>query len=274
MAKKTDKQTALAQNFLRSSKLVRLLLDTSSIEASDTVYEVGPGRGIITAELAQIARNVIAIEKDPALARQLCRRFEGVSNVQIITNDFLQYCVPATEYKIFANIPYNITAGIVRKILYTPPVPSEAYLIVQKEAAEKFSGNPDETQFSILAKPLFDIQIIRELRKTDFEPVPGVNSVLLRIKKRHPALIRNEDIFLYRSFVRYGFGRWKSSLKLIFKPIFTYQQWKHLSKDLHFPLNANPTKLTFEQWLGLFECFKQRVPERKQACITQVKVPR
>lgn len=272
MPRKSDKQIALAQNFLRSSKLVRLLLDTSSIESSDTVYEVGPGRGIITSELAQIARKVVAIEKDPDLARQLCRRFEGFSNIQIITNDFLQYHIPTREYKIFANLPYNITASIVRKILYMPPVPSEAYLIVQKEAAEKFSGNPYETQFSILAKPLFDIQITRELRKTDFEPMPRVDSVLLRIKKRHPALIRNEDVFLYRSFVRYGFGKWKSSLKLNFKPIFTYQQWKHLSKDLHFPLNAVPTRLTFEQWLGLFECFKQRVPKVKQACITQVKM--
>ena len=272
MAKRSDKRVILGQNFLRSSKLVRLLLETSSIEASDIVYEVGPGRGIITAELARVARNVIAIEKDPDLVRQLCRRFESVRNVQIITQDFLQYHIPAREYKIFANIPYNITAGIVRKVLYTPPVPSEAYLIVQKEAAEKFSGNPDETQFSILAKPLFDIQIIRELQRTDFEPVPNVDSVLLRIKRRHPALIRNEDLFLYSSFVRYGFGRWKKSLKLIFKPIFSYQQWKHLSKDLHFPLNAIPGKLTFEQWLALFECFKQRVPKSKQACINSAQI--
>lgn len=272
MARKTDKRIALAQNFLRSSELVRSLLDTTSIESSDTVYEVGPGRGIITAELAPMARKVIAIERDPDLARQLCRRLEDFRNVHIITNDFLRYHIPAGEYKIFANLPYNVTAGIVRKILYTPPVPSEAYLIVQKEAAEKFSGKPAETQFSILAKPWFDIQIIRELRKTDFEPVPNVDSVLLRIRKRHPALIRNEDVFLYRSFVRYGFRRWKSSLKLIFKPIFTYRQWKHLSKDLHFPLNAIPSRLTFEQWLGMFECFKQRVPKIKQARIQQVQM--
>ena len=271
MARKADKQIALAQNFLTSEKLVRQLLETSSIGPSDTVYEIGPGRGIITAVLAQIARRVIAIEKDPDLARQLCRRFEG-GNVQIIANDFMQYHVPAREYKIFANIPYNITAGIVRKILYTSPVPSEAYLILQKEAAEKFSGNPQETQFSILAKPWFDIQIIRELRRTNFEPVPSVDSVLLHIRKRHQALIRNEDVFLYRKFVRYGFGRWKRSLKLIFKPIFTYQQWKHLSKDLHFPLNTTPSQLTFVQWLGLFECFKQRVPGIKQAYIEQVKM--
>ena len=267
MAKKSNKQILLAQNFLRSSKLVRSLLDTSSIGSRDIVYEIGPGRGIITAELAPIAHKVIAIEKDRTLARQLCQRFQDVDNVQIIANDFLMYHICDREYKIFANIPYNITASIVRKIFYAAPVPSEAYLIMQKEAAEKFSGRPHETQFSVLAKPLFDIQIIRELRRTDFEPVPKADSVLLHIKKRPSALVRKEDAFLYHSFVCYGFGTWKNSLKLIFKPVFTYQQWKHLSKNLHFPLNATPSDLTFEQWLGLFECFRQRVPSNKQAFI-------
>lgn len=267
MAKKSNKRAVLAQNFLKSAKLVRSLLDKSSIESGDIVYEIGPGRGIITAELAQTVRKVIAIEKDPILAQRLRTRFRDVDNVQIITNDFLGYHVPDREYKIFANIPYNITACIVRKILYAFPVPSEAYLIMQKGAAEKFSGSPNETQFSILAKPRFDIQIIRELRRTDFEPMPSVDSVFLHFKKRHSALIRDEDAFLYRRFVRYGFGTWKNNLKLVFKPIFTYVQWKHLSKDLHFPLNAIPSDLTFEQWLGLFECFKQRVPRSRQAYV-------
>ena len=265
MTKKSNKQILLAQNFLRSSTLVRSLLDTSSIGSEDIVYEIGPGRGIITAELAQIVHKVIAIEKDPNLARHLRQRFQGVDKVQIITNDFLAYHISDREYKIFANIPYNITACIVRKIFHTSPAPSEAYLIMQKEAAEKFSGRPHETQFSVLAKPLFDIQIIRELRRIDFEPVPNIDSVLLHITKRPSSLVQKEDAFLYRSFVCYGFGTWKKSLKLIFKPVFTYQQWKHLSKDLHFPLNAIPSSLTFEQWLGLFECFKQRVPSNKQA---------
>ena len=267
MSNKSQKQIRLAQNFLRSSKLVRQLLDASSIEATDVVYEIGPGRGIITAELARIARKVIAIEKDPVLAGQLRRRFQNVANLEIITRDFLQYHVPDRAYKIFASIPYNITADIVRKILFAYPVSSEAYLVMQKEAAEKFSGSPKETQFSLLAKPLFDLQIVRGLRRTDFEPVPSVDSVLLHIQKRHPLLVRDEDAFLFRSFVRYGFGRWKKSLKLIFKPVFTYEQWKRLSRDLHFPIDATPSGLTFEQWLGLFAFFKQRVPSQKQACL-------
>lgn len=267
MAKKSYHQIVLAQNFLRSSKLVRLLLDTSSISSSDIVYEIGSGRGIITAELARNARKVVAIEKDPMLARKLCTRFQALDNVDIITGDFLQYHIPHNEYKVFANIPYNVTADIIRKILYGTPVPSEAYLIIQKEAAQKFSGTPRETQFSILAKPLFELQIIRELRRTDFEPIPGVDSVFLQIKKRPWPLVQKADISLYHTFIRYGFGRWKHNLKLIFKPIFTYPQWKHLSRDLCFPLDATPSHLTFEQWFGLFESFKQRVPGNKQAYI-------
>jgi 23S rRNA (adenine-N6)-dimethyltransferase len=264
---KIRKQMALAQNFLRSSKLVRSLLEASSIGAYDLVYEIGPGRGNITAELAQVAREVIAIEKDPDLAWGLRRKFESANHVQIIHGDFLRYRVPDWRYKIFANIPYNLTADIIRKILYMHPVPEEAYLIMQREAAEKFSGFPSETQFSILAKPMFEFRVLRELRRTDFEPVPHVDSVLLQVKKRPATLVRPEDTFLYRRFVHYGFSTWKHNLKLIFKPVFSYEQWKHLSKDLSFPLDVIPSKLTFEQWLGLFECFKQRVPANKQAYV-------
>ena len=273
MAKKPHNRCTLAQNFLRSSKLVRRLLDTSSIESGDVVYEIGPGRGIITAELSKIARRVVAVEKDPILVRQLYSRFQAADNIEIVANDFLHCHIDDRAYKIFANIPYNVTADIVRKILYSSPQPSEAYLIMQKEAAERFSGSPRETQFSILAKPWFDFRIIRTLRRTDFEPVPSVDSVFLHIKKRDSRLLREEDVFLYRRFVRYGFGRWKASLKLIFKPVFTYPQWKHLSRDLHFPLESTPSALTFEQWLGLFECFKQKVPRNKQACVRGIGQP-
>ena len=267
MSKTSSNQLRLAQNFLRSSRLVRSLLDVSSLAPADTVYEIGPGRGIITAELARIASRVIAIEKDSFLAEKLRRQFQAVKNVAIISGDFLQYHIHHTQYKIFANIPYNVTADILRKILYTAPSPTEASLVMQKEAAQKFSGSPYETQFSILAKPMFELQILRELRRTDFEPVPHVDSVLLQIKRRPAPLLQKEDLSLYRSFVCYGFGRWKRSLKLIFEPVFTYPQWKHLSHDLYFPLNATPSQLTFAQWLGLFECFKGKVPTYKQAYV-------
>jgi 23S rRNA (adenine-N6)-dimethyltransferase len=270
METRHQSQICLAQNFLRSPKLVRRLVGMSSIGPSDTVYEIGPGNGIITAALASVARQVIAIEKDPELVRRLRERFRSLENVEIVEKDFLAYSfrrVPSltvgrqtrtSEYKIFANIPYNITAQILRKILYERSDIDEGYLILQKEAAKRFSGSPKETLFSIMAKPFFEFQILSQLRRTDFRPVPNVDSLLLSIKRRTRPLIETRDVAPYREFVQYGFGRWKPNLKLAFKHVFTYKQWKRLARDLDFRLNATPTELSFEQWLGLYHAFDRR----------------
>jgi 23S rRNA (adenine-N6)-dimethyltransferase len=271
METRQHRRIYLAQNFLRSPKLARRLVGMSNIGPSDTVYEIGPGNGIITAALASVARQVIAIEKDPELVQRLRKRFRLLDNVEIVEQDFLAYSfrtslgigVPAqrqqtriAEYKVFASIPYNCTAQILRKILHQRSMLSEAYLILQKEAAKKFSGLPRETLVSILIKPFFEFEILSYLRRTDFCPVPGVDSVLLSIKRRTRPLIETQDVAPYRDFVQYGFARWKPNLKLGFKNVFTYKQWKRMARDLKFPLNATPTDLSFEQWLGLYRRFK------------------
>lgn len=267
METRQHRQVCLAQNFLRSPKLARQLVGMSTIGPRDTVYEIGPGKGIITAALASVARHVIAIEKDPDLVRRLHERFRLLDNIEIIEKDFLTYSFRtrrgngALEYKIFASIPYNITAKVLRKILYERSNIGEGYLILQKEAAKKFSGSPKETLFSILAKPFFEFQILSELKRTDFWPVPNVDSVFLSIKRRPRPLIERQDVASYRDFVQYGFERWKPNLRLAFKKVFTYKQWKRLAHDLDFPLSATPTELSFEQWLGLYHALMHRPPQ-------------
>ena len=258
METRRQKQISLAQNCLKSPKLVHRLVRMSNVGLSDTVYEVGPGNGIITAELASVAREVIAIEKDPELVRHLRERFRAVKNVSIVERDFLNWQTPVSAYRIFANIPYNRTAQIVRKILHDRSGLAEAHLIMQREAARRFSGSPRDTLFSILVKPFFDFQILLQLKRTDFWPIPNADSVLLEIKRHVNPVIAPQDVASYREFVHYGFGRCKPNLKLAFKKIFTYRQWKHFAKDLEFPLNAKPTELSVEQWLGLYQRFKEK----------------
>src|SRR5690349_8441827 len=150
MQTRPRRQICLAQNFLRSPKLARRLVGMSKIGREDIVYEIGAGDGIITAVLADMARQVIAIEKDAALVHRLRERFRPFGNVEIVEKDFLDYVFrnrrsDDSEYKIFGNIPFNITAPIVRKILYGRSNIREAHLILQKEAAKKFSGSPKES---------------------------------------------------------------------------------------------------------------------------------
>jgi 23S rRNA (adenine-N6)-dimethyltransferase len=109
-----------SQTFLTNPQLVDHLLDRSSIGSDDVVYEIGPGDGLITARLARRCRRVVAVEIDPDLAGQLCRRFAGLPHVTIRNEDFLQTRLPMTAYKVFANIPFNITAAIVTKLITAP----------------------------------------------------------------------------------------------------------------------------------------------------------
>lgn len=221
-------------------------------------------KGIITNELAGIAGEVIAVEIDPQLVEQLTQRFQKRRNVRIIEGSFLNHPIHEDPYKIFANIPFNRTSAIVRKILFGKNPPTEAYLVLQEEAALKFSGKFEEALFALTAKVVWDLEVIFRFRRSDFDPMPNVNAVFFRARRREKPLIEKQEIPIYEKFVAYGFGRWKRNLKLGFKPIFTYPQWKRLSKDLGFPIQSTPTELSLEQWIGLFECFQKRVPDFKK----------
>lgn len=245
-----------SQNFLKSSRLVAALLDTCDIHCCDTVYEIGPGKGIITEQLAQRCRRVVAIEKDPILAATLQHTFAGVHNVTIHEGDFLQYRLPAAPYKVFANIPFNITTAIVTKLTAAPCPPEDAYLSMQVEAARKFLGQPRESLYAVLLKPWFEIAIVHRFRRHDFMPEPRVDVVMLRLRKRGPPLIEQRDRQLFRDFVVHCFTVWRPTVRDILKDIFTFGHMQHVSRDAGIDLSATPSSLTFEQWLALFDYFK------------------
>ena len=140
MSASNRQRVLYSQNFLKDPNLVALLLDQSSLESDDVVYEIGPGKGLITRQLALRYRQVIAIERDPHLSAWLQREFASWSNVTIHYGDFLFYNLPRQPYKVFANIPFNITAAIVAQLTAAQRPPEDAYLCMQKEAAEMFLG--------------------------------------------------------------------------------------------------------------------------------------
>lgn len=246
-----------SQNFLKSPALVDQLLNKSDIHADDIVYEIGPGKGIITERLAQRCRQVIAVEKDVELADSLRSRFASTPNITIHLGDFLEYCLPSSHYKMFANIPFNITSAIVAHLISAPVPPDDTYLVMQREAAEKFLGQPRESLYAILLKPTFEPELLHHFRRSDFTPAPRVDVVMLRLRKRGPPLIVPKDMPLFRDFVIYSFTTPQSSLRSTLKGIFTLPQLKQLSRNLSVDLADTPTSLSFEQWLSLFHLFKE-----------------
>jgi len=261
-------RTQYSQNRLRSRALIGALLDKSSITKGDIVYDIGAGCGIISEELAKRQARVIAIEQDNELFNKLKLKLGDNPLVTMRHGDFLAESLPSRErYKVFANIPFIATAGIVRKMLFSQNPPADCYLVMQKEAAWKFAGIPTETLFSLLLKPWFEFRIRHAFRKTDFFPVPTVEIVLLQVERREQVLIEAEYARLYRDLVVYGFRQGKPTLKNALKGIFTYSQYIRLSRDLGFQPESRPTDLDFKQWLVLFNFFSRRIVREQREVV-------
>jgi 23S rRNA (adenine-N6)-dimethyltransferase len=254
-----------AQNLFRDSVPVRRLVDRADLGAGDVVYDLGAGTGMITRELVRRNARVIAVEMDSNLARRLRERFRSQA-VTILEQD-LEQVEYESPFKVVANIPFNLTAVTLKRLLVSGPYPQEALLVLQREAAGKYAGVPRENEVSLKAKPWFDLSIVQTFRPTDFVPAPAVEVVLLRILRRREPLLPETQRFAWHSFVSYAFGRSKQTLKLAFKHVFSNLQWKRLARDLGFESDATLTNLDLKQWLGLFRFFQEGISADRQRIV-------
>jgi len=260
-----QKEIKISQNFLKSPKFVLSLIEQSDISKDDIVVEIGAGKGIITKQLSLKCKKVIGIEYDYNLATKLREKFSDLDNIEIVKEDFLKYELPKFPYKVFSNIPFNMTADIVIKLLESGNPPLSTYLILQDKAAGRFIGNPVATnsQTSILLQPFYDMGIITRISRNEFSPVPNVNAVLAKFIKKENPLVDSRSKKEYRDFIIYGFNQWKSTVLSAFKEVFSYKQTKIIRNNLKLE-DLKPTELTLQQWLGLFETYMECVPDNKK----------
>lgn len=220
------------------------------LDPSDLVVEVGPGRGILTTELAQRAGRVVAVEIDPALAEAVEERFHEEPRVQIVRGDFLAFPIPPGA-RVVANLPYGITADAVRHVVASGAV--DAHLVVQREAAERFAGHPwgGESLPSLTLKPWWHVEVTRALQRTDFDPPPSVESAVLWLARRRPPLLRVQERPAYERFLAATFGQGRTTGEVLGR-VFTRPQIDRLRRDLRLDLAAPPSGTSFDRWLALY----------------------
>lgn len=231
-----------SQNFIRNPSLVKELLQRSTIKAGDTVYDLGAGSGVITSQLAKKVRSVVAVEFEPRIFSTLQRNTAGLSNVKVIKADTLTVPLPATPYKIFANIPFHISSGIVRRFINSNTAPQAAYLIVQKQFGRKLVAT-DTTHFTsqlgMIIGAEYKVKIIKQLRKTDFWPHPAVDTVCVELVKRSVPLLPPKYLAAYARFTEACFADPK---KLAKAPLHVIGATPGMS----------PSRLSLDQWVLLF----------------------
>ena len=251
MSKNNEKLSnySISQNFLTSRAVIERLLRKTTISRSDTVLEIGAGKGHITRALAQQSGRVISYEIDPALYARLQPQLP--KNVTLYGSDFLKAPLPPTSYKVFANIPFSRTSEIIRKLTTGTALPEGIWLILEKGAAKRFCGLSCENLNSLLLRPFFETKIVAHLHREDFHPAPRVDTVLMEFQKKEVPDILPEQRKVYADFLAYHFryGLWSSRSLLTRKQIATALKQEGLPK-----IKPSDTML-YVQWLCLFRCW-------------------
>ena len=179
----------LGQNFLINKLVIKQTIRAANLKKKDKILEIGPGIGVLTLELAKKVREVVTVEKDPKMVEALkdVLADHHVKNVKIISGDILrlpdtQYKILNTQYKVVANLPYYITAPVIRKFLEGGKPPSLMVLIIQKEVAQRICAKPPKMNLLALSVQFYSRpEIIGYVSKKSFWPKPKVDGAILRI---------------------------------------------------------------------------------------------
>lgn len=259
-----------SQNFLHNVQLVNRLVGLSNISSNDLVYEIGPGKGIITRALLGHCRQVVAIEYDTELFKRLLEQLKGHKDLVLLNKDFLTVDLPNEPYKVFSNIPFNLTADILSKLLTGDRTPEDLYLVMQLEAVYKYAGEPicQDSFKSLLFKPIYEIKIVHEFDKTDFSPSPNVSIVFAYFHKKEYCDIKKVPLIDYWDFLAFVYSAPGKFFKEKTKKVFSYEQQKRLRKQLDIHEEAFISEWTYKQWLVMFDVYSKMVsPEKKKLVI-------
>lgn len=206
---------SLGQHWLTDEYILGEIANAATVEEVDTVLEIGPGLGTLTAVLTQRARRVVAVEFDGDLARQLAGRVKA-DNLTVIHQDILSYNLGQlpTGYKVVANVPYYITSKIIQLLSEAHNPPSISALLVQREVAERLAARPgDMSIMSVAAQLYHEVDLGIDVPAYFFTPPPKVDSQVVVLRRRTLPLFADLDTKHFFTVVRAGFSERRKKLR-------------------------------------------------------------
>lgn len=195
---------ALGQNFLIDGNIIRKIAESSHIDKTTTVLEIGPGIGTLTECLAEHAKKVVAFELDQSLKDIHKETLGHFDNVEVVYKDFMDASeeeireLTGGPFKVCANLPYYVTTPILTFLLSSDLDIESITVMVQKEVAQRIvadENSKDYSSISVFTRAYGDAKIAFNVSKDCFYPKPKVDSAVLYIEKKEKDLA-NEDLFL------------------------------------------------------------------------------
>jgi 16S rRNA (adenine1518-N6/adenine1519-N6)-dimethyltransferase len=205
----------LGQHFLSDPRLLARIADALEPGPGDTVLEIGPGPGGLTAILAERAGRLVALEKDRELVPALRARFPRAEIIEADALDADWHELAGPRFLVAGNIPYNITSPLIDKAL-EPPAPARIVFLVQKEVAERVTAAPGTAEYGALS---VGVQAVTQAERLftipagAFFPRPKVDSAVLRLTPLAEPLVTPAEQPAFRRLVVGIFGFRRKQLR-------------------------------------------------------------
>lgn len=252
---------ALGQNFLINPSVCPRMAALSGAADCAGAVEVGPGIGVLTWELSQVAKKVVSIELDKRLLPVLDETLADCDNVKILNADVMKLDLrrmieeefPGGEVAVCANLPYYITSPVIMRLLEERLPVTSITVMVQKEAAERLCAHPGERACGAVSAAVWyyaEPEILFQVSRGSFMPAPNVDSAVIRLHiRRTPPVEVADEPFFFRV-VRAAFAqRRKTAVNSIANTLGRSKQAVAAAFDAAgVPQNARAEALTLEDF--------------------------
>jgi 16S rRNA (adenine1518-N6/adenine1519-N6)-dimethyltransferase len=216
----TTAKRRFGQNFLVERNIVERIIEAVRPRPDETIVEIGPGRGALTARLAEKAGRVVAIEFDRDLVPQLRAQFATAANLTVVEADALSanFCAiiePAQSSRVVANLPYNIATAILQRLIEQRNCISDMTLMLQREVVDRITaeaGSSERGYLSVLVEAYCEAEQLFDVPPQAFRPSPKVWSTVLNLRVRPKIAAEVKDEALLWQLVSAGFAQRRKTI--------------------------------------------------------------
>lgn len=242
------------QNFLRTERFAKLLIEAAKVEKGDYVIEIGPGEGVVTKQLLEAEANVLCVEIDYDLLPNLIRRFNETPGFQIVHMDIMKvnheealkqhYPEFSGKFKVVGSLPYNISKQIIAKFATAEVPPEKMAFIIQEEVAQEYVGsNFLGNWIRLFSIPKNEVSIPR----TQFYPVPQVDG---RIITFTPKQVENAQELT--KLLRTAYSSPRKTLSNNLSNIYPKEKVQQIIADFQLSPTIRAAEVPFEKWQEIY----------------------
>jgi 16S rRNA (adenine1518-N6/adenine1519-N6)-dimethyltransferase len=253
----------LGQNFLHDLKVVRRIVSSLELAATDIVLEIGCGTGALTRHIVSKPRQFIGVELDKSLFQKLADQHSSPGAL-FLNQDILQVDLselmhrlhqPRAKLKVVGNLPYYISSPILEWLGKQAGIIESASIMLQAEVADRVMASPGSKEFGVLSLVVsyhFTMTKLMNVRPGAFRPVPKVSSTLLRLKpKTQQTLDQKQELALF-GFIKQSFSQRRKTLRNCLKGSVDKGRLEAMLGRLGHAPNSRAETLSLEDFISLF----------------------